>query len=68
MSYYDVPTHDTRDGQAKRTRVHLVRARAQNPSIYEKFPGYPTQPATQFSGIFPEISGWLVGTYESFAG
>ena len=41
-------------------------ASAELPGIYEKFPGY--RDATQFSGIFPEISGWLVGTYESFAG
>ena len=45
--------------RAGQTRVHPVRARAQNPRIYEKFPGY--RDATQFSGIVPEISGWLVG-------
>ena len=51
--------HDTRDG-AGQTRARPVRARSAALSgINENFPGY--RGATQFSGIFTEIPGCLVG-------
>ena len=50
---HDVLAHDTHDGQAKRVRVRS-----------ENFPGY--QGATQFSGIFTEIPGWLVGMHVGY--
>ena len=56
---HDVRAHDTRDG-AGQTRARPVRARSAALSgINEKFAGY--RDATQFSGIFPEIPGCLVG-------
>ena len=46
--------------RAGQMRVRPVRAwSAALPGIYENFPGY--RDATQFSGTFPEIPGWLVG-------
>ena len=48
---HNVPARAIRDWQA---------ARAQHfPGFMNFFPGY--RDATQFSGIFPEILGWLVG-------
>ena len=55
----EVKGHDVRAHDA----AGRACASAALPGIYENFPGY--RDATQFSGIFPEIPGWLVRMHYS---